>query len=213
MKHVRLPRPIASLALFAALSCAIGFGSNSRAGAQSAPPPPPAPNATTRLATPQPTLAPTTAPTAAPSLAPSAEPRGRKRKSVEDGAKPTAAPAPSATPTSPAFATLDGTWEVQLQYIDRTEYSYLTIAQGAAGSITGTWKVNAKIFPFEGTYDGRLIRMLVKEPSGNVTMSGYVEGASDMVGNVDLGDGKTEPTAFTAEHRPSSKGSIFHKGV
>jgi len=44
-------------------------------------------------------------------------------------------------------------------------------------------------------------------------MSGYVEGASDMVGNVDLGNGKTEPTAFTAEHRPSSKGSIFRKGV
>jgi len=213
LKHVRLPRPIASLTLFAALSCAIGFGSNSRAGAQNAPPPPPAPNATTRLATPQPTLAPTAAPTAAPSLAPSAEPRGRKRKSVEDGAKPTAAPAPSATPTSPAFATLDGTWEVQLQFIDRTEYSYLTIAQGAAGTITGTWKVKANVFPFEGSYDGRLIRMLVKEPSGNVTMSGYVEGASDMVGNVDLGNGKTEPTAFTAEHRPSSKGSIFRKGV
>lgn len=102
---------------------------------------------------------------------------------------------------------------MQLQYIDRTEYSYLTIAQGAAGAITGTWKVNAKTFPFEGTYDGRLIRVLVKEPAGNVTMSGYVEGASDMVGNVDLGNGKTEPTAFTAEHRPGSKGSIFRKGI
>jgi hypothetical protein len=213
LKHVRLPRPVPSLALFAALACAIGFGPNSRAGAQNAPPPPPAPNATTRVATPQPTLVPTAAPTASPSLTPSAEPRGRKGKRVDDSAKPSAAPSPSATPTSPAFATLDGTWEVQLQYIDRTEYSYLTIAQGAAGAITGTWKVNAKTFPFEGTYDGRLIRMLVKEASGNVTMSGYVEGASDMVGNVDLGNGKTEPTAFTAEHRPSSKGSIFRKGV
>ncbi len=205
MKHVRLPRPVPSLALFAALACAIGFGPSARAGAQSAPPPPPAPNATARVATPQPTLAPTTSP--------SPEPRGRKGKRSDDAAKPTAAPAPSATPTSPAFATLDGTWEVQLQFIDHTEYSYLTIAQGAAGAITGTWKVNTKTFPFEGTYDGRLIRMLVKESEGNVTMSGYVEGASDMVGNVDSGTGKADPTAFTAEHRPSSKGSIFRKGV
>ena len=205
MKHVRLPRPVPSLALFAALACAIGFGPSARAGAQGAPPPPPAPNATARLATPQPTLAPTTAPTP--------EPRGRKGKRAEDSTKPTTAPAPSATPTSPAFATLDGTWELQLQYIDRTEYSYLTIVQGAAGAITGTWKVNAKTYPFEGTYDGRLIRMLVKEPVGNVTMSGYVEGASDMVGNVDFGNGKSDPTAFTAEHRPGSKGSIFRKGT
>ena len=205
MKHVRLPRPVPSLALLAALACAIGFGPSARAGAQTAPPPPPAPNATARVATPQPTLAPTATPTP--------EPRGRRGKRAKAATKPAAAPAPSATPTSPAFATLDGTWELQLQYIDRTEYSYLTIVQGAAGAITGTWKVNAKTYPFEGTYDGRLIRMLVKEPTANVTLSGYVEGASDMVGDVDLTNGKSDPTAFTAEHRPGSKGSIFRKGA
>jgi hypothetical protein len=137
--------------------------------------------------------------------------RGRRHGSPTPGASNTPAPAPSATPTSPAFSTLDGTWEVQLQYIDRTEYSYLIVHQSGASEISGDWKVNGKQYPFDGSYDGRLIRMLVKEPAGNVTMSGYVEGASDMVGLVDLGNGKGEPTAFTAEHRGSSKGSIFKK--
>ncbi len=83
--------------------------------------------------------------------------------------------------------------------------------QQATGTITGFWKVDGHDNPFEGTYDGRLIRMLVKKPTGNVTMSGYVEGASDMVGIVDLGDGKTQNIAFTAEHRGGNKPSIFKK--
>jgi len=154
-------------------------------------------------------------PTATPTGSPAAEGRGRKRARPAPAASASPGnPEPSATPTSPAFATLDGTWEVQLQYIDHTEYSYLTIVQGTAGTISGTWKLaGTTSYPFEGTYDGRVIRMTVKEPIGNVTMSGYVEGASDMVGIVDLSLGKRDPTAFTAEHRASSKGSIFKKGV
>jgi len=212
------PRLSLSLAICGALACAVSFGPAGNVNAQSttAPPPPPAPNSTARAATPRPATLPT--PSALPSplagVPASPEPKGRKRgRSASPTTPSSAAPEPSATPTSPAFATLDGTWEVQLQFIDHTEYSYLTIAQGATGTITGTWRVNNTPYPFEGTYDGRLIRMLVKEPAGNVTMSGYVEGASDMVGTVDLGNGKAEPTAFTAEHRPSSKGSIFKKGV
>ncbi|MBD5655324.1 MAG: hypothetical protein IAI50_09090, partial [Candidatus Eremiobacteraeota bacterium] len=121
-----------------------------------------------------------------------------------------AAPAPSATPTSPAFSTLDGTWEVQLQFIDHTEYSYLVIHQIGTSELSGAWRVAGKDYPFDGSYDGRLIRMLVKKPTGNVTMSGYVEGASDMVGTADFGL-KGDPPPFTAEHRGSSRSSLFGK--
>ncbi len=99
---------------------------------------------------------------------------------------------------------------MQLQYTDRTEYSYLVIAQQPTGTISGTWRVDKQAFPFDGTYDGRLFHVVVKEPTRSVTLSGYVEGASDMVGLVDLGNGTTS-TAFTAEHRASQKGSIFKK--
>jgi len=102
---------------------------------------------------------------------------------------------------------------VQLQYPDRTEYSYLVVAQKDGGALDGVWRIGSKEYPFEGTYDGRLIRMLVKMPQGDVTMSGYVEGGSDMVGIVDLTNGHTAATAFTAEHRPSKKGSVFKKGI
>lgn len=221
MKHDRPQRLVTSLALCGAVAIAVAFGPSSATSvrAQAAPPPPPpAPNSTTRLATPAASASPL--PSAAPvptvSPAPTAEPKGRKKRGKAASESPTSPgnPEPSATPTSPAFATLDGTWEFQLQFIDRTEYSYLTIVQGTGGTISGTWKVaGGKVYPFDGTYDGRLIRVLVKEPVGNVTMSGYVEGASDMVGIVDLGLGKGDPTAFTAEHRASSKGSVFKKGV
>ena len=219
MKHDRPQRLAVSLLVCGAIALAVAFGPTTATGvrAQSAPPPPPAPNSTTRLTTPQPTLAPlpSSAPLPPASPTPSPEPKGRKKRGKASNA-PTEAPAnpePSATPTSPAFATLDGTWEFQLQYIDRTEYSYLTIVQGAAGAISGTWKVSGKMYPFDGTYDGRLIRVQVKEPTATVTMNGYVEGASDMVGTVDLTNGKSDPTAFTAEHRPGAKGSIFKKGA
>lgn len=137
-----------------------------------------------------PTAAPSAVPpTISPSETPS--PRGRRRRrggspsASPSAAAATTAPAPTATPTSPAFATLDGTWELQLQYIDHTEYSYLTLVQTTGGALTGTWRMsgrNAAHYPLSGTYDGRLIRLSATEPSGPVTFSGYVEGASDMIG-------------------------------
>jgi len=219
LKHARSQRLVPPFAVCAAIAFAVGFGPTTATGAraQAGPPPPPAPNSTTRLATPAATASPLSnsqpVPTASPSSSPDAGGRKRRGKPASEPQPASSAnPEPSATPTSPAFATLDGTWEFQLQYIDHTEYSYLTIAQGAAGAISGTWKVSGKMYPFDGTYDGRLIRMVVKEPAGNVTMSGYVEGASDMVGTADLTGGKSDATAFTAEHRPSSKGSVFRRG-
>ena len=94
---------------------------------------------------------------------------------------------------------------MQLQYIDHTDYSYLVVHQNATGELSGEWRVSGKQYPFDGSYDGRLIRVLVKEPTGNLTWSGYVEGASDMVGTIDFGQGKADPTPFTAEHRAAPK--------
>ncbi len=223
MNHVRFPRlfPVLGLAAALILAVALGPAGRMRVNAQ-APPPPPPPSV------PGPTPAPSVAPTngepapapsvplqAVPSAVPeSPSPEPGKHHRGRHGAPsngPSPSPEPSSTPTSPAFATLDGTWELQLQHIDRTEYSYLVIAQKEGGALTGVWRVGKQQWPFEGTYDGRLIRILVKEPTGNVTLSGYVEGASDMVGTVDDGSGKGSPTAFTAEHRASNKSNPFEK--
>jgi len=227
LNHVRLPRLLPVLGLAAALIAAVALGpaGRLRVSAQAPPPPPPPPSVPGP--TPAPSVAPTNGePAPVPSVplpaVPSAEPTASPSPSPEPGRHhrgrrgapanaASASPEPSSTPTSPAFATLDGTWELQLQFIDRTEYSYLVIQQKEGGAITGVWRVNKHEWPFEGTYDGRLIRMLVKEPTGNVTLSGYVEGASDMVGTVDDGSGKGSPTAFTAEHRASNKSNPFEK--
>jgi hypothetical protein len=228
LNHVRFARILPVLGLAAALILAVAFGPAglARVNAQ-APPPPPPPSVPGP--TPAPSVAPTNGePAAAPSVplpvptepagspspeaSPSPAPQGRGRRhrgAPENASSPT--PEPSATPTSPAFATLDGTWELQLQFLDHTEYSYLVIVQKEGGTISGVWRVNKHDWPFEGTYDGRLIRMLVKEGDASVTLSGYVEGASDMVGTVDTGTGKGAPTAFTAEHRASNKSNPFSK--
>jgi hypothetical protein len=215
LKHVRQPRPYLPIAVALTLGLFAAFGPapGGRVAAQVPPGPSgnstPAPTYAPLAPTPGPIDIPTPTPTPSPTPAPRGRHRGRPAPS---GSPSGPTPEPSATPTSPAFATLDGTWELQLQFIDRTEYSYLVIAQQPTGAITGAWRVNGKAYPFEGTYDGRLIRMLVKEPKATVTMSGYVEGASDIVGILDPGTG-SEGIAFTAEHRASSKGTFSKKSA
>lgn len=146
-------------------------------------------------------------PTASPS--PTPQP-GRRR-----GARPSASatpkgPEPTPTPTSPAFASLDGTWEVQVQYSDHTTYSYFDLVQ-TTNTLSGDWRYQGKKDVLDGTYDGRLIKMVVKLPSGSVTLSGYVENSTDMVGLVDFNDGKT-PVAFTAEHREPPNKNLLNRG-
>ncbi len=246
MKHARIPRHLWSLGCAGALALAVALGpeSGSRAGAQPAPPPPPQPNATltsipanspTALPSgvPVPTAEPSAGPpTAAPSTAPAPRRRGRHAGSSAPAGPSTPAPEPTATPTSPAFATLDGTWEVQLQYIDRTEYSYLSLVQATGGTLSGVWHMsgkNAPRYPITGTYDGRLIRLNAVEPVGPVAFNGYVEGASDMIGLVTFGASAaaaaTTPSpaapvaplaandgvAFTAEHRGAPNRSILKR--
>ncbi len=211
MKHVHPSRSLAVAFACGALAVGIAAGPFARTRAVAA-------------AAASPTVAPTSAPTAAPSAtpivaitatpgpsaSPSAEatkaPRGRRSRLATPG--PDAAPSPTETPTSPAFATLDGSWEVQVQTQSLTTYSYLDIKQNQNG-LAGTWRINhdRDKYPFDGTYDGRLIRIVAKTPNGDVVLSGYVDGASDMVGTVDYGKG--DPVAFTAEHRASSKGGNF----
>jgi len=223
LKHVRLSRRFVSQTI-AGVALATAFTGYAGVNAQVAPPPPPVPNGTPNLpsntpqpagtpATPLPSTAPipSNAPTAAGgTTSPSPSPAPSRRRHRETSSA--ASPEPSATPTSPAFATLDGTWEVQLQYIDHTDYSYLVIHQNATGELAGVWRTSGKEYPFDGSYDGRLIRVLVKEPAGNLTWSGYVEGASDMVGTIDLGQGKADPTPFTAEHRAAAKNPFKKQG-
>jgi hypothetical protein len=216
LKHVPRPHRFVSFTISSALALAVAFAPGpALVNAQVGPPPPPVPNGTPQppVTTPPPagnvTPLPSGAPipTTAPSLAPlpSASPEGRGRRRRRESSSASPEPSPSATPTSPAFATLDGTWETQVQYIDHTDYSYLVIKQNATGELSGVWRVNGKQYPFDGSYDGRLIRLLVREPSANLTFSGYVEGASDMVGTIDFNPGKADPTPFTAEHRAPAK--------
>jgi hypothetical protein len=209
-----------ALALGASLALA------TRAGAQTPPPPPvPNPNATPMLpgpavqaspGSPVP-LPPASTPNAVPPTVgppptptPSPEPRGRHRAAPK--ASPSGGPSPTPTPTSPAFATLDGTWEVQEQYLDRTIYSYLDLKQTPTGELSGRWRwKNGKLFPLEGSYDGRNFKMVVKGPDGDYNFSGFVEAASDMIGLIDDGKGK-DPVPFTAEHRAPPARGLLKKG-
>jgi hypothetical protein len=197
LKHARHPFAPLGAASAAALAVAIG-ASGVAVRAQSA--------------APSPTAAPTATAAPSPSATPTPRGRGKRRAAPEPTATPAGNPEPTATPTSPAYASLDGTWEVQFQYIDRTDYAYFDIVQTPTGGITGTWRTNGKSYPLEGTYDGRLIHLVAKEPLGNVPMDGYVEGASDMVGEARLQIGKTDETPFTAEHRGSPKTGILKGG-
>jgi len=171
------------------------------------PPPTPSP---TQAATPVaevPTAAPTPSPT--PTPAPSRHGHHRASSSASPGA--TAQPSPTATPTSPAFSTLDGNWEVQVQTFNGTSYSRFAMHQDGS-NIVGTWYVTGKQLPFTGSYDGRLFRLIVKDEPGTVNLSGYIENSTDMVGIIDNGKGDlpgANPIAFTAEHHVPSKPGLF----
>lgn len=188
-------------AAFAGGAALAGVGVSAQAPS---PPPPPIPSSSpvTLPGTPQPvpTVAgppsplPSVTPLPAVTLPPSNAPKGR-RGAPRAGS---ASPAPTATPTSPAFATLDGTWELQVQYLDHTAYSYLVLRQKES-TLSGFWRQGKTETPLEGTYDGRLIRLTVKAATGDISFAGYVENGSDMVGEVDFG--KAGQVAFTAEHR------------
>jgi hypothetical protein len=211
LKLVRFPNRFVSFTIAGAVALAVAFEPGHERVLAQAPPPPPVPSGSpaeppsTAGTAPPATPLPTTAPSVEASPAALPSPEGRRRHRREPGPAASPEPSPSATPTSPAFSTLDGTWETQVQYIDHTDYSYLVIKQNATGELSGVWRVSGKQYPFDGSYDGRLILLHVKEPSVTLNFSGYVEGASDMVGTIDFAQGKGDPTPFTAEHRAAAK--------
>ena len=198
MKQTARSRNLVSLGLASAAALAVAFagGTGARAQILPIPTPTPAPNVTLNPVPPTPSPSPSPSP-----------PPGRGRRASTPG--PAKTPEPTPTPTSPAYASLDGTWEVQVQYSDHTTYSYFELHQ-ATETLAGSWKYEGKPYPLDGTYDGRLIRMVVKMTSGSVTFSGYVENASDMVGLIDFGSGKT--VAFTAEHRAAPNKNLLKRG-
>lgn len=123
------------------------------------------------------------------------------------------APAPAATataspdevPTNPAFSTLDGTWEVQRQYADRTTYSYFTLTQKGT-TLNGLWHIAKQQYPMTGSYDGHSVTLVATLPDGEVDFAGYVLSGADMVGTLDpKAPSLGAQTAFTAEHRAKSK--------
>ena len=173
--------------------------------------------ASTVAATPQPepSLTPVPAGTAAPAAetapAPSAPPaRGglfhHRAPAVAGSPNPDASNAPQAqaTPASPAYSTLDGMWEIQRQFPNRTAYSHLRLAQ-KGDALSGDWLLEGKNYPVTGTYDGHNIKLVATLPDGDATFAGYVLDGANMVGQLlptakSLGDS----SAFTATHRGKS---------
>jgi hypothetical protein len=159
---------------------------------------------------------PTTTPT--PLMEPTATPTPAPRRGHHRGASPssssTPGPEPTATPTSPAFSTLDGVWEVQVQSIAGTSYSHFALHQDGS-TISGTWQNSGKQWPISGTYDGRLFRLVITTaPNETLNLTGYIENSTDMVGIVDNGKGEVpyhNPLAFTAEHRAPYKPSMTNR--
>jgi hypothetical protein len=162
--------------------------------------------------------APTTTPSPQVEVTPSPTPTPAPRRGHHRGASPasssTPGPEPTATPTSPAFSTLDGTWEVQVQSIAGTAYSHFALHQDGS-TLSGTWQNSGKTWPITGTYDGRLFRLVIATaPNQTLNLTGYIENSTDMVGIVDNGKGEIpyrNPLAFTAEHRAPYKPSMTNR--
>jgi hypothetical protein len=123
---------------------------------------------------------------------------------------PLATPSAIPTPTSPAFSTLDGQWEVVVQTSSSYTYSRFDIRQEGE-TITGTWEYDGKKLPLSGTYGGRQFKFTATNQPHDITLTGYIENASDMVGVVDDGSGKDTGTAFTASHRATSRYNMLPK--
>jgi hypothetical protein len=104
---------------------------------------------------------------------------------------------------------MDGVWEVQLQPLNgtgRTVYSHFYITQ-KGDALTGTWinPRNEKV-PFTGTFDGRLFKLTATDAKNTVlTLSGYAENFSDMVGLLVTADPKDRGVPFTASHRKKER--------
>ena len=154
----------------------------------------------------QPPGTPAATPSAAPGASASPAPsRGRGKRASSPKPEPSA----SDTPEPPQFSTMDGVWEVQVQPLTgngRTVYSHLYVTQ-KGDALTGTWvRSNSDKEPFTGTFDGRLFKLTATDAKNTVlTLSGYAENFSDMVGLLLTADPKDKGTPFTAAHRKKER--------
>ena len=150
--------------------------------------------------------APAASPSAAPGAGATPAPTGRRGRRA---ATPNPEPSASETPEPPQFSTMDGVWEVQLQPLTgngRTMYSHLYVTQ-KADALSGTWtRTGNEKIPFTGTFDGRLFKLTATDAKNAVvTLSGYAENFSDMVGLMTTADPKDKGTPFTAAHRKKER--------
>jgi hypothetical protein len=104
---------------------------------------------------------------------------------------------------------MDGVWEVQVQPLagnGKTLYSHLYVTQ-KGDALSGTWvRSNSDKMPFTGTFDGRLFKLTATDTKNTVlTLSGYAENFSDMVGLMTTVDPKDKGTPFTAAHRKKER--------
>ena len=83
------------------------------------------------------------------------------------------------------------------------------IIRQTGNQIAGTWRYEKKDYPFEGTYDGKTIKLVVTRDGKTWTFNGYVDSASDMVGI--LTDSAGTKIGFTANHRAPSKQQLLIK--
>jgi hypothetical protein len=148
-----------------------------------APPPPPYPGLTP--------------PAANAPIVPPPPSRGRARGTP----KPSGQPEASSSPPPPQFTNLSGVWEVQAQPGGpSTVYTHLRMQQNADNSVTGYWERGKEKLPFNGNFDGRQFRITVQDGKAQETFAGYEDNFSDMVGLIDMGNGKPA-VPFTASHR------------
>jgi len=173
---------IALIAAAAVATAAAGVAQQSPSGPL--PPPQPYPGRTA-----PPANAPIVAPTSAQRGRPSPKPSGKATE----------------TPPPPQFTNLSGVWEIEEQPGGmQTIYSHLRMQQNADNTVTGYWLRGKQLLPFNGAFDGRQFKLVVQDGKTQATFAGYEDNFSDMIGLIDLGNGKP-PIAFTASHRAKSE--------
>ncbi len=114
-------------------------------------------------------------------------------------------PAPSGGPDDGRKG-LDGVWEVVVQRLTgEIVYQHLKLVQKGS-VITGIFmdnQHNNKQYPVAGSIDAKTIHLVVTKDDGTtMTLSGTVDGTTDMVG---LLLERGESVAFTAAYRPKYK--------
>lgn len=122
---------------------------------------------------------------------------------IAPGAQPAAGPS---APPEDGRKGLEGVWEVVIQAPgDDPQYNHLKLKQNGS-VITGIYldnQHNNKKYPVAGSVDAKTIHLVVTKDDGTtITLTGQVDGTTDMVGLMQEGG---QQVAFTAAYRPKYK--------